>query len=348
MNQTNLNAPPPPPYMNSNNNSGSKKLLTAAAAIIIALLGTNAYLLYNKSQQSKMIQEQTVKLDESDQAKQELEKTVAEANASLDQMKTDNAQLNKLIDEQKAQIASQQSRISGILSNKGEVGKAKAEIAKLKNLVSQYLAEITKLKEDNANLTSQNTQLSTDKANLTENLNKERTAKEQLETAKAEITTQKEKVESENKVLSKKVNAASVIKVEGINVATLEVNDNGKEDKAKKSKNVNRVKICFKATANNVADAGNEHFFVRIISPTGETLATTESGGGKLTTLPKNEQVLYTVEDDVQYDNKDKDVCIKWDAKNINLPKGEYDVEVYNKSYLCGKGKFKIKGNSWF
>lgn len=336
-----------PPFPQNNNNGGSKKLLTAAAAIIIALLGTNVYLLVNKSQQSQVIQQTTQNLDESEKAKAELEKTVAEANASLDQMRTQNADLNKLIDEQKAQLAAQKDKIGGLLASKSGLAQAKAEMLKLKDQISGYLAEISRLKDENTALTSKNTQLTTDKENLTQEVSRERTQKEEIAAARAELAAQKEKVDSENKTLSKKVNAAAVIKADAIKVTTLEV-ENGKEDKAKKSKNVNRVKICFKALANNIADAGEEHFFVRIISPTGETLASKDSGGGKLTVLPKNEQILYTTEDNMTYSNKDTDVCMNWDAKNITLTKGQYEVEVYNKGYLCGKGTFKVKGNSWF
>lgn len=341
------NQGPAPMYPQNNNNGGSKKLLTAAAAIIIALLGTNAYLLYNKTQQTQIIQQTTQNLDESEKAKAELEKTVAEANASLDQMRTQNADLNKLIDEQKAQLAAQKDKIGGLLANKNGLAQAKAEMSKLKSQISGYLAEISRLKEENTQLTTKNTQLTADKDNLTQEVSRERTQKEEIAAARAELAAQKEKVDSENKTLSKKVNAAAVIKADEIKVTTLEV-ENGKEDKAKKSKNVNRVKICFKALANNIADAGDEHFFVRIISPTGETLASKDSGGGKLTVLPKNEQILYTTENNVNYSNKDTDVCTNWDAKNITLAKGQYEVEVYNKGYLCGKGTFKIKGNSWF
>ena len=127
------NQGPAPMYPQNNNNGGSKKLLTAAAAIIIALLGTNAYLLYNKTQQTQIIQQTTQNLDESEKAKAELEKTVAEANASLDQMRTQNADLNKLIDEQKAQLAAQKDKIGGLLANKNGLAQAKAEMLKLKS-----------------------------------------------------------------------------------------------------------------------------------------------------------------------------------------------------------------------
>jgi hypothetical protein len=338
----------PVPMYPNNNNGGSKKLLTAAAAIIIALLGTNAYLLYNKSVQSTQLEQTTLNLDESEKAKAELEKTIAEANASLDQMRTNNADLNKLIDEQKAQLASQRDKIGGLLAVKGSLNKAKDEIQKLKDQVSKYIAEITRLKDENIALSSKNVELALDKENLNQEVAKERTQKEEIAAARAELAAQKEKVDTDNKVLSKKVNAASVIKTDAIKVTTMEVGENGKEDKAKKSKNVNRVKICFKALANAIADAGDERFFVRIISPTGETLASKDSGGGKITVLPKNEQILYTTEDHTNYSNKETDVCMNWDAKNITLAKGQYEVEVYNKGYLCGKGTFKIKGNSWF
>ena len=62
-------------------------------------------------------------------------------------------------------------------------------------------------------------------------------------------------------MLSKKVNIASVVKVKDISVAGEKVNSKGKAKKKKRSKAVDRLKVCFTTTANEVADAGVEEFF---------------------------------------------------------------------------------------
>ena len=62
-----------PLVMNSSKNS-KQKLIAGAAIVILALLGVNAYLLYNGSQKDTLITQQTAEIDEAEKLKTELEK----------------------------------------------------------------------------------------------------------------------------------------------------------------------------------------------------------------------------------------------------------------------------------
>ncbi len=339
----NSNAGLPPIYQPEKPKKSRSKSLPWVLAAALGLGGLNVYQYMGNSQKQTVIEQKSKELDESEKLKAELEVQYAQANTELDQMRTSSADLNKMIDQQKEELLSQKNKISGLINVKGDLNVARNEMKKLRDQVNGYMAEISSLKQENQQLVSKNQTLSSEKDNLTQVVATERTEKEALTKEKETLTTTKTALEGEKKELSKKVNAASVVKVTDVVVSTIEVTKKGAEDKAKKARNINRINVKFKATANPVTNPGTERFFLRLIGPTGETLATQESGSGKIKVLPNNEEVAYTTEVSAEYNNQDEDVTVKYDIKNITLQSGMYEVEIYNKNYLCGKGSFKMK-----
>nr|MBP7184733.1 hypothetical protein [Saprospiraceae bacterium] len=142
--------------------------------------------------------------------------------------------------------------------------------------------------------------------------------------------------------LTKKVNIASAIRIQNVQVTGFKVKSSGKESKRQKAKNIDRLKICFDALANSVVGSGSEKFFIRIINPLGETIAVEEMGGGILKNSQNGDDIRYTKIAEVDYNNEDTNVCTTWDSAH-DLIKGEYQVEVYNKGYFVGKSSYKLK-----
>ncbi|RMG80460.1 MAG: hypothetical protein D6714_14605, partial [Bacteroidetes bacterium] len=99
---------------------------------------------------------------------------------------------------------------------------------------------------------------------------------------------------------------------------------------------------CFKTTVNDVAKAGPEQFYIRIINPVGETMAIEELGSGKMINKSTGEEILYTQVKEYDYANDETQLCFNW-MPNVPFQKGRYDVEIYNKGHLAGKGSFLLK-----
>ncbi|MEM9823550.1 MAG: hypothetical protein AAF985_20870 [Bacteroidota bacterium] len=324
----------------------SKQRLTAVAAVIIvALLGTNAFLLYNKYSQAQVIETQNTKIEEATKLQAELEKQYYESLSELEEMKGNNQELNTLIDQQKLELKEKKDKISRLIrqgkSSKSELKQAREEMAQLRVQLDQYVAENTKLKEDNEVLTQQNTQLTADNANLEEEVATQMTMNQEHVTARAALVSQNETLENVNSELSEKVTIASVVKVPAIEVTGWKVRKSGKAVKKKKAKSIHRVKVCFTAAANQVVEEGIEKFYLRVIDPTGETLAIEDLGSGVLTSN-NNEDIRYTKVKEIDYSNQDVEACMLWEP-NVPFQKGDYQVEIYNKGFLCGKGDFKLK-----
>jgi myosin heavy subunit len=329
-------------YGTPTNTPKKSNSLPIVIGLLLASIGANAFLFFNKQKQQEIIVNTTSKLTESERLKGELEKQYYQALQDLEKQRGDNKSLNDQIETMKVELKTSKDRIAKMLGDSKNLVGAKKEMASLRTQVDGYLAEISKLKEENQKLVNTNTTLTQEKKELVTNLDEQKKTNEELVTAKTVLISEKEKLATENTVLSKKVNIASVVKVANIQVNGFKVRSNGKEVDKNRAKVIDGLKICFDATDNNVVEQGVEQFYIRIINPNGETQALENMGSGVLVNQANNEQIKYTSLKGVKYENKAQNTCMNWQP-NIPFQQGTYTVEVYNKGYLAGSSTFALK-----
>ena len=323
-------------------NPSNQRLIAIATVVSIALLGCIGYLLYNKVNQDKLIKQQSAELISTEKLQASLEKEYYQALADLEEMRGTNEELNALIDTQKGELKSQKERISTLLKSAKDLEIAKEEINKMKVAAEKYLAEITRLRDENTTLSATNVQLSSEKKMLSEEVAVRTQENEELSAARVTLTSEKESLEQEKTMLMKKVNIASVIKVQGFDVTGYKLKGSGKESDTKRAKTIDGLKICFSALENAIVSPGTERFYVRIINPLGETMASDGMGSGILRNPNTGEEVRYTQYRDVDYNNVESNVCINWQPEMPFNP-GQYTVEVYNKGFLVGMSTVNLK-----
>ena len=309
---------------------------------VIALLGALGYMWKTNNDLEASYVETSEKLDETEQLKLQLNTQYYESLNELESMRGTNAELNELIDAQKAELEQQKNRIDGLMRDRRNLGAARKEIADLKASTERYVAEINQLKEENGLLTEQNATLSTENQGLQQTVAEANVVNQELTTARAELMSEREVLMGERDVLTEKVTMASSVKVKDIETTGLRLKDNGKTARKKYAKNVDLLNVCFETTKNDIVQAGEERFHVRIINPLGETLAVEEMGSGTLVNALTKEQVRFTKAVDHTYANDQGEVCMTWEAP-ASLAEGEYGVQVYNKNYLAGEGSFRLK-----
>ena len=250
-------------------------------------------------------------------------------------MIADNTELKSVSDEQLAELEAKKAEIEELFRYKKDYRRAKQKLDALKVEVNGYLSEIAMLKEENSKLNEENMVLNSD-------LEQEKAVNSELSEAKAMLTAEKDELSSRNSGLSKTVYFASVVKVENIVATGYRAKSNGKMIDQKKAKNIETLEVCFETTVNEVTEAGSEDFYVRIITPQGETLANDSKGSGVLTNSRNKEKIRYTTVKSFDYTNDKTNLCINW-KPDATFNVGNYAVEVYNKGYLCGIGSFQLK-----
>jgi predicted nucleic acid-binding Zn-ribbon protein len=325
------------------NDSSKQRLLAIAAVVVVALLAINAFLLYNKYTQDRVVDEQKTELAEADKLKIELEKQYHEALSELEEMRTSNEELNAIIDQQKAELKLQKDKIDGMIKGGTDLSKARSELKNMKAQLQGYVAQIEQLKGENAALAAERDQLSQRAQALSTNLDSAQARNQLLVGEKTALTTEKEQLSAERNKLVEKVNLASVIKVENVSVTGLKERNSGKTVKKKYAKNVDQLKICFKTTENEIVRPGVEQFFVRILTPVGETMSVDELGSGKMIDKETGDEIPYTYLKEYDYNHDAADICFNWDPNLGAFSKGIYKVQVYNKGHLAGTGEFQLK-----
>lgn len=318
-----------------------QRLVAITSVIIVALLGVIAYLVIDKIKSGKEYTTLEGQYNEVEALRADLEKSYDDALAQLNSVKTENEDLKARIETQKEELAAQKAKIDQLLSSKGNLDKARAEIKKLNSQIEQYLAEINQLRRENQELGERNRMLSEEKEALTTDLEAQRASNQELSAAKAALASEKEQVERERTILAKKVDRASMIAVQSVEVTGLKRKSDGKATKKNYADNVDQLQVCFNTTANEVAENGREVYYIRIISPLGETLAVEDLGSGTFTAAD-NEKIRYTMEKDFNYNGTPQKMCAVW-SPNQPFSKGKYEVEIYNKGYLAGKGSVVLK-----
>ncbi|MCB0580164.1 MAG: hypothetical protein KDD10_12755 [Phaeodactylibacter sp.] len=334
---------PTPTNPGSGNQNKSQQQLKVAAIVTIAVLAILCVVLVaNLVSKNKANRGLTYELNESEQLKAELEKQYYESLSELEELRGSNEELNALIEQQKAELKDSKDRIEALLRDSRNLAQARKEIKNLTAQVEQYLAEINQLRQENEQLTARTTELSEENMALSTNLDSARVRNMELSSARAALASEKDAIEAERSFLAKKVNIASVIKVDKLEATGMKVKGSGKPVSRRSAKNIDQLQVCFYTTANDVAEPGNEQFLIRIISPLGETLAIEELGSGIFTNSASGEQIRYTQVEEVDYKQNEQQVCSMW-APNQSFAEGNYKVEVYNKGYLAGSTTLTLK-----
>ncbi|MAW87800.1 MAG: hypothetical protein CMJ42_14865 [Phyllobacteriaceae bacterium] len=318
------------------NNQTSRRLLSIAITVAIILLALNAWLLYNKAQQDELIEKQNKELLDADRLTVDLEKQYYEALNDLEDLRTENDEINELIDAQREELKVRKERIEQLIKEKGDLAAARKEIEELRQQIKGYLNTIYNLQEkaDSLSLTVDSLSLRSD--SLQTRLDSATVINKALEARNMALQKEKE-------ILARKATYASVVKVENVTVTGLKLRNNGKTVRKRYARNVNLLKVCFDVVYNDLVLDDEEYFLIRIINPKGETLAVEQLGSGVFERPDNGDEIRFTFAGKTPHEPNAGEACLTWAPPAGGLSSGNYTVEIYNKGYLAGHGKFKLK-----
>jgi hypothetical protein len=279
-------------------------VLVSILALAVIILG---YKYYKETQRLTQTSEEKAILED---VKSDLEKQLRDMIVEYDSLKTNNDSVNNL-------LTAEQDKITKLLrmqaSDAEKIRKYRDELETLRKVMRSYIVQIDSLNTRNRVLTEENIQV-----------------KQLLTTAESqniELTKEKE-------ILNTQVNLAKVLSAKNIVIESQ--NKGGKPNS--KVKKVVKIKVCFTIRENTVALAGTKEVYLRIIRPDEVILP---SGTGETFEF-NGEQVIYSAKRQLEFENKDIDMCIFWD-KNADLIAGTYTIVLYAEGYEIGSSTFTLK-----
>ena len=286
--------------------------------VITILLGTNGLLLWQFFEKKNSLDIANQAIITTSAEKDALQVQLNEVKAQYEKTKADNTDLLGQLSEKDKEIKAKVSEIQKLIAIGGpaQIAKAKAELAKLKELNSIYTGQIDSLNKVNAILQTENQNLNTN------------------------LSTEKSKVQNlsfENSKLASKVAAGSILKTSNIITEALRFKSSGKELITNKAKQVQRIRTRFTIGENRVVERGPIDIYVRVMGPDGAAMSTTQE-----TFMSNGQPLVYTSRETIDYDNNEKEVEAIW-AKGSQFSKGKYNVELYHLGVLIGRSTIELK-----
>ena len=298
--------------------SGGKKVFLIIGILI--LVGVNAFQVWmhfnNQEKHKTEIAEKDTEIDGLKEEAAQLLADLEAAKAKAEELGLNVDSLNVQLEELRALNADLESekRIgwNKYYAIKGQINgfkellvKKDGEIAAKDSLLAAQKADIDSLKVD----------------------------KNKLETEKNELTNERDDLQA-------KVDVASVLRAEKIQI--IAVNAKGKEYDSQpyKAKKIDKLKITFNLAKNPVAETGTREISIRISEPGGTALYDLATGGGSFTVDGK--EVFFSAKQDIMYSNKYEAVNFMY-SKGSLFKAGGHTVEIYEGSNIIGVGTFSVK-----
>jgi hypothetical protein len=286
----------------------SNKGLTILLVILIVIFAAAIVVLVTKMNQTKKESAQVEQILE--EQKNSLRKELGDLQGEYSALRTNSDSMNKLISGQEEKIKRLLKQRS---SNIDLIGKYKKELGTLRDVLKSYIAQVDSLNIRNQQLVQENVEVKTS-----------------LEQARADNI----KLSQDKDNLSSQVQKASVIGTS--NIVVMALNKRGKEEN--KVSKTTKIKVCFTMRENAIAKGGAKDVYIRITRPDGAVIA--YSDGDQFDFQGK--QIVYSAKRQIEYENKDIDVCIYWDNNN-QLAIGDYTVDIFTDGNLIGTTKLSMK-----
>lgn len=293
-----------------NEQSGADKSIRGYRIVIIILSVILVALsaLYYGIHRQQMEDNQLLQAD-----RDSIQNELGELEQEFDNLKTNNDSIS-------ANLALERGRVDSLISqikkerslNLRKIRRYQKEVGTLRSLMKGYIRQIDSLNTLNKHLISENVGF-----------------RKEISSAKLRADMAEEKAAE----LDNKVRVGSVIKAREIRLVPL----NRRNSEVSRVKKAARLRIDFVMTANELAQPGNKVVYARITSPDGYVLTTASTPSFEF----EGERLTYSEKREIDYQNKDLDVSIFFDATGFTA--GTYKVELYCDAHLIGQSSMSLR-----
>lgn len=298
--------------MEEKEKSQNNKVFLILAVILLLLSGVLGWQLYEQKAANDQLTVENAQLVED---KSELTSELDELLDKYKSLEDENGQLSEEMEAQRQEI----------LQLKADVEKYKGDASKLgwyKSQLAQYKSQYDVLEARYDSLENVASQLQGEVGNLKSEVN-------QQQSLNRELTD--ENMGLANKVALGSVLTAYKIVIEGVR---------GKNEKPQtKGKRVEKLRTCFILSENSIAKAGQKDVYFRIVGPDGKVLS---QGRGDEFEF-EGTMMTYSMVKQINYENRQMDICMYYNAPDSGFDEGKYTVEIYTDKALIGSSSITFK-----
>lgn len=290
------------------NNKKNTLQIVVGSLLVLLLIGVTVLLISEKRTNNELVQEFNLE-------KEDLENQYTDFAKQYDELKltVSNDSLSVLLEQEQLKTQRLLEELRTVKStNATEIRRLKKELATLRKVMIGYINQIDSL----SRLTNHQKEVIADV------------------TRKYNVASQQiSNLSEEKKNLNKKVTLAAQLDATNINIQA--TNKRGK--KAKKVKDVVKLKINFTIVKNITAETGERTLYVRITKPDNDVLSKNASN-----TFPyENCELAYSIKKYIEYNGEEQSVTVYWDVEEF-LYAGSYRVDIFSDGTLIGSQSFNL------
>lgn len=248
----------------------------------------------------------------------ELNKEVADAKETVKSLQGENSELNEEVASKLKEIERIKAENDSLVKsgmNKDELNRRlRANLALVKKLNNELESKVEELLAANKKLTGENTELQTNVDSLN----------------------------SVTKGLTAKVELASTLSAEYIEVQAYKKRSEDKYRSTKLAKRTNKIELTCKIMMNPITEQGEKQVLLKIVSPEGKTMGNFGVNGDK-TEKQSNGAITYADFKSFTYTGEEQDLTLKYETEERNFPKGNYLLEVIIEGQVSAATTFTLK-----
>jgi hypothetical protein len=248
--------------------------------------------------------------------KDDVESDLKELRAQYDALETNDKALNDELQAKKKYI---DSLLTQAEKHKGDayiIAKLKKETTTLRAIMKGYVRTID-------SLNTLNNQLVADKQQLSGQLSEEKNRT-------AQVIDEKEK-------LKNRIDKAAMLSTLNVRAVGTKSSRGGKKDtETSKASKVDKIKVTFDISDNDLTPPGNKDIYIRIITPDAQELSEAKDDGHQFTF--GNTTAYFAGKKTIDYQNQPMSVLVNCPkAKDGELLPGKYMVEIYSEKTMIGQ-----------
>jgi hypothetical protein len=304
------------------------------AGLVVALLGTWAYIIWDKNQTKETIQQKETVIATTTSQRDQLQKELEEATMRYDMIKTSSANMahtkDSIITKQDREISQKRIKIQQLLT---KVNATEAELNQVRSMIASLNTDISTYKTKIETLEGEKIVLTQEKNMVIQQRDK---VQKDLDSAKG-IITQKDEV----------IDVASTLHASNFSILGINEKSSGKEKTTTVAKRVDKLRISFDIDENRTAASGTKYIYVCVFAPDGKPVIVESLGSGKFNTRDGKEKV-FTQKIDVNYTQGQRQTLSIDLKQNENFATGDYRIEVYNNGFKIGEGVRSLKKGGIF
>lgn len=321
--------------MEHNPNRQSENKLKIAVAVLIFLVAALGFLYFRERQHNHANEELSIaQAKDLLQANTKLDSIEIQLNQKIVEIKRLGGSVEELI---RAKKQLQKDKLALQKTEDFSMKKYESKIKKYLALLGEKDNELLRLRKENGILTAMNDSLSKEAQALLEDISY---AKKALSDSSVNYTVRQKELAERNRELSEKVSLASALRAESINVYAISPKGKESDGGVYKSKKVDKVRILFYLQENQLTTREAKTIYLRIIDPSGATVADMSTGSGNFTF--KNKDITYTAKQKIVYDNTHQSVEFVY-SRGQAYKEGKHIIELYSEGFKIGEGSFEVK-----